>query len=155
MDFQTQINQLVELQRKKTFAESPQITLGQLIEQLAPIIKRNKERSREGKSEMDVVFDFEYLFPTTIDSWRGSYSELAIQFSTYDQNSKPLTINEFFKLLKQAIGKTYTGYKGGYFTMSESTPIWVANYGNSGNTGVVGVKDNGYQVVILTAYCEF
>lgn len=50
------------------------------------------------------------------------------------------------------IGKTFTGYKGGDFEMSRRTPVWVANYGNAGNTGIVGIHDDGYSVIILTAY---
>jgi len=155
MDFQSTIHQMVEFQRKNTFASSPQITLGELIKRLTPMVEKNKERVAEGKEEANVMLDFEYLFPGVLESWRGSYAELAITFSQYGGNEKPPTLTKFYSMLKEAIGKTYCGYKGGDFTMSESTPVWVANHGHSGNTGVVGVKNNDYEVLILTAYCEF
>ncbi len=34
---------------------------------------------------------------------------------------------------RSVIGKTFTGYKGGDFTMSESSPVWIAQYGISGD----------------------
>lgn len=37
--------------------------------------------------------------------------------------------------------KEFTGWKGGEFTMDESTPVWVANAGNSGNTGLPMCKN--------------
>ena len=35
-------------------------------------------------SSIEVFFDFEYLVPIGIQSWRGSYSELALKFSGID-----------------------------------------------------------------------
>jgi hypothetical protein len=49
-------------------------------------------------------------------------------------------------MLTEAIGKTYTGYKGGEYVMGKVTPVWVANYGNcdpeefNSSAGVVGVS---------------
>lgn len=57
-------------------------------------------------------------------------------------------------MLRSAVGAAFEGYKGGVFTMSRHTPVWVANYGNAGNTAVVGVRDLGYLVIIETAYVE-
>lgn len=51
--------------------------------------------------------------------------------------------------------KEFTGWKGGEFTMDESTPVWVANAGNSGNTGIIDVVDDGWRIILMTAYCEF
>lgn len=131
--------------RASTLANSPQLTLGELISQLEAI------PIREGDNEQGVYFDFEYFIPTVLSSWRGSYSELAIEFGS----NSPVKFSSFLAMLKEAVGKTFEGYKGGDFIMNRHTPVWVANYGNSGNTGVVGVKDCGYKIVILTAYCEF
>ena len=61
----------------------------------------------------------------------------------------------FKNMLKLAIGEVFEGYKGGDYTMSKNTPVWVANYGNSGNTGIVDVIHDEYQVVLVTQYCEF
>lgn len=62
---------------------------------------------------------------------------------------------QFLEMLKEAVGKTYEGYKGGDFEMTEDTPMWVANYRYADNTGVMGVIDKGYAIVLVTGYCEY
>ena len=115
------------------------ITLGDLIDALA---KRPPED--------EVVFDFCGLHPTDVDSYRGYYDHLAIGYST---EYKPVKVAALLAELRAADGKVFTGYKGGDFRMDRDTPMWVANYGESGSTAVVGVAGD-YQTVIRTAYCE-
>jgi len=138
MESQTYLN--------NTVSASDQLTLGELILKLDPIVEKQDE------GEATVRYDFEYLFPNDIDSWRGSYSELALNFTTEGQVMK---VSEFLKMLKDCIGRKFIGYKGGEFTMNKNTPIWVANYGNSGNTAVIDVLDNEYCVILITGYREF
>ena len=147
MDLQTYIQNAVKASRANTLANSDQLTLGELILKLEPIVKNQKDGD-----EATIRYDFEYLFPTSIDSWRGSYDELALNFQTQGEEMK---VSEFLKMLKECIGKTFTGYKGGDFTMHKGTPIWVANYSHSGNTAVIDVVDNGYVVLLITGYREF
>lgn len=134
--------------RAATLADSPQWTLGRLIDALEsiPTTRRNYRGETERRH---VRFDFEYLRPSGLDSWRGVYRELAIGFAT----EGTMHLDDFLTMLRQAVGKTYEGYKGGTFRMDRSTPLWVANYGNAGDTGVVGVRDDDYDVVLLTAAC--
>lgn len=151
------VNQTINEQRRKRMEKSDQLTLGEMILKLEPIVEKQKDR-KVGE-EAEVIYDFEYLFPTRLDSWRGSYSELALNFVDRGRGSlsdeRPMKVSDFLKMLKEAIGKEFTGYKGGEFIMSKFTPVWVANYGNSGNTAVVEIVDNGYQVILMTAYREF
>jgi len=42
------------------------------------------------------------------------------------------TVNDFLKILNLAMGKYFVGYKGGDYTMGKTTPMWVANHGESG-----------------------
>lgn len=137
---------------------SSQITLGELIARVEPIVAKQREVIEKYEDEAYVCFDFEYAYPTDLISWRGSYAELSLTFTFpdhSDKNTEPLTVTAFLELLKGAIGKTYTGYKGGEFVMGRQTPIWVANYGNSGETAVIGVIDNEYSVILETARCEY
>lgn len=158
MDFQKYVDEMMKSARAKSLAESDQLTVGEIIAKLEPIIENQKKRMADGKrEEATVVYDFEYLFPTRIDSWRGIYAELALNFVDNDRggsNEKEMTVTEFLEMMKSVIGKEFTGYKGGEYTMSESTPVWVANYGNSGNTAVIDIVDYGYKVVIITGYRE-
>jgi hypothetical protein len=152
MDMQKWVNEQITNKRKERMSKSDQLTLGKLIEKIEHFAKRDKDRPKE---EMALVkYDFEYLFPTDIDSWRGSYAELALNFKTYGDGggSKPLTTVEFYKLLYEANGETFTGYKGGDYKMGNDTPIWVANYGHSGDTAVIDVVDNKYEIILITGY---
>jgi len=102
MDLQTYLNNAVAVSRQATLANSDQLTLGELILKLEPIVEK------QGEDEATVRYDFEYLFPNDIDSWRGSYSELALNFTTEGQEMK---VSDFLKMLKDCIGKEFTGYK--------------------------------------------
>jgi hypothetical protein len=53
--------------------------------------------------------------------------------------------------LKLTDGMTFEGYKGGSYTMHRGTPLWVANYGLTGGTMVVGLRECDYMTVIATA----
>jgi len=152
MDLQTYLDNALLTQRSKALAKSDQLTLGELILKLEPIVEKQKQRKEDNLDEATVRFDFEYLFPTELDSWRGSYSELALNFQT---EGHELTVTEFYKMVNDAVGKEYTGYKGGEFTMTKRTPIWVANYGHSGNTALIDVVDNDYTILLITGYREF
>ena len=160
MGFETYIKNAAKARRTSKLAETNQMTLGELIAKLETIPltygSDNKPKS--------VVYDFEFLVPTTLDSWRGSYGELALGW-TYrgyapsdcpDANGEnTITLEELLDDLRSAVGKQFTGWKGGEFTMSETTPIWVANPGNSGNTTITEVVDNSYEVILMTGYCEY
>ena len=152
MDIQTVLDNAVKASRHESLKTSPQLTLGELILKLEPL--RQTWTSHDGKETHDktVRFDFEYLHPSGLSSWRGSYSELAIEFK--EEGNAP-ALKEFIAQLKEAIGKTYVGYKGGDFVMGKNTPLWVANYGNSGSTGVLDTKDTDYEVVLITGECEY
>lgn len=154
MDLQSIISNQVAQERAERLKNSEQMTLGEMIIKLESIIERikDKEKDRPEYQDPEVKFDFEYLRPTGLSSWRGSYDELAIEFSGEGEWIKA---SQFIAMLKEAVGKTYTGYKGGDFVMGKSTPMWVANYGNSGNTGVYNLSYDGYFIVIETGHCEF
>jgi hypothetical protein len=123
-----------------------QLTLGEMITKIEVII------AEHGIDQAAVFYDFGNLYPTEIDSWRGAYSELAL---SYSEGRKYMDVNTLLAMLKGSIGKTFIGYKGGEYKMDIHTPIWVANYGYSGNTAVVGVVDNGYDIIIETGYREY
>jgi hypothetical protein len=142
------LNKFLKESRKKTLSENDQLTLGELIEKIESIVKYQKDREEEA----DVVYDFEYLFPTSIDSWRGSYDELALDWSSDGDRMK---VSSFLKMIKECIGKTFVGWKGGDFIMDKDTPIWIANSGNAGSTALIDVVNNGYEVILMTAYRKY
>lgn len=60
-------------------------------------------------------------------SHRGDYSELAFE------PTENITFGEMLSEARSAVGATFEGYKGGDFKMSEFTPVYIANYGETGS----------------------
>lgn len=96
-------------------------------------------------------FDFGRQRPCVLGSWRGDYSQLTITSS--DQEGT-ITVGEVLKMLEEADGETYTGWKGGEFKMNLKTRIWADNDGECSQTGIVGLDSNTSAVIILTAYID-
>ena len=151
MNIQEYVDNKLKTDRRERLNRSDQLTLGELIAKLEGITPKRDD------DVPDVVFDFCNFFPVTFSSWRGYYYELAIEPSMTPWNSEnvPMSLNDFLKRCKETIGKEFTGYKGGGFTMDKTTPIWVAEYGRSGNTALIDVMYDGYSVILVTGYREF
>ena len=107
---------------------------------LGELIKRLKKYD----SSHQVRFDFCRLVPTTVDSWRGIYAELALGFDFYGDK----TVGDLLEELQGAIGNTFGGYKGGTYRMDEDTPVHVDNYSECTNTEIVFIGTR-YDTVIL------
>lgn len=113
-------------------------TLGALTETL----------SRRDPDE-EVFFDFAHFIPSGIDSYRGFYDRLAIG---YGEPNHYRTVAGLVADLRKANGAVFTGYKGGEYKMVSSTPIWVANRGESWSTAIVGIADCSWATIIRTAW---
>ena len=87
------------------------MTLGKLIEWL-----------EQQNQEMVVKDGF-----STPHSDRGSYAELAF---TPEPEAK---IGDMLKYAKSSLGTTFTGYKGGEYTMHENTSVYIGEYGECGD----------------------
>ena len=146
-DFQEYVRNAMLARRNEELKSSPQITLGELIAMLEAVKNKN----------LTVTFDVPF-HPGEIDSWRGSYDELAIR---YLNHGNPPTVRKLLDDLVFANGCTFTGYKGGDYVMGKRTPIWVANYGESGgprndnSTAITGVSVTDTHVEIETAELEY
>ena len=111
------------------------LKLGQIIKLLEGQPKENTVR-----------FDFCGFVPSGVSSYRGYYEDLAIEF----EEKYPFpTVAEILTMLKDCIGKTFTGYKGGEYTMDENSQVWVANYSNTSNTVITGIISGEYNYTIL------
>ena len=63
-----------------------------------------------------------------LHSYRGYYSDLAFERG---EGSRPAS--DLLAECREAMGRTFEGYKGGDYMMGENTPLWVADYGCCGN----------------------
>lgn len=127
MDWQTILNSMTASHREARMASSDQLTLGEMIIKLDAISDKTKP----------VRLDFGGFIATDMDSWRGSYAELAIGYAI----GNPASAETLLKECRAAVGATFEGYKGGDFRMSRHTPIWVANHGRSGVEGYKGSSE--------------
>lgn len=114
------------------------ITLGALIKLL---------EAKDGNSL--VSFDFGGFRVTGIDSYRGYYEQLAVGYS----EGVGLTVTELLTKLREAVGKTFTGYKGGEYRMGLETPMWAANYSECHSTAIVGLAETPNYAAVLRTEC--
>jgi len=143
MDIQNILDNAVKTQRQEELKGSDQLMLGELILKLEAV--KNKD--------LPLFVDFMDKRPKGIDSWRGIYAELSIQTEgfgayntgdSYKQKSigkENPTVAEWIEVLKEAVGKTFVGYKGDDFLMGRNTPVWLAERGES--SFKIDTKKNG------------
>src|SRR4030043_467713 len=60
------------------------------------------------------------------DSYRGYYDELAFA------PAKNVTVGSMLACARDALGRTFQGYKGGDYEMGEYTEVWLAEWGHTG-----------------------
>lgn len=151
MDFLDFLTNEVAMQRAKEMKTSQQLTLGELILKLEAVEDKHKP----------VIFDGGKYHPSCVNSWRGAYEELAIE---YEELSRPWSTKHLLILLRNAIGSTFYGYKGGEYVMGKTTPVWVANYGYScgfreeggiDTLAVVDVSQDETNVMIVTQNIDY
>lgn len=72
------------------------------------------------KHQREVILPMGFNSP---HSYRGFYDELAFEPAT------DIRIGEMLDHAHHALGKAFTGYKGGEFVMTEGTDIWLSEKG--------------------------
>ncbi len=151
MNFQKMLDNAIEAKRAEEMKTSEQVMLGELVIMLATV----------SNDKLPVVFDDGVWWPVDLDSWRGSYRELAL---SYTKEEEKWSVACVLKVLRAAVGETFEGYKGGDFLMGKNTPIWVATYGNSQGfdrndngdyQAVVGVDIREHEVAFITELMRF
>jgi hypothetical protein len=130
---------------RETATGRTQLTIGELINLIG-----ESDLIMDDGSHKTIEFDFISSVPNKLHSWRGSYDEAAISV----ENQGVLVVNaaDFLQYIKQCIGKTFEGWKGGEYVFYEDTPLWISRIGYSDYTVPVGVFDDGYSIIILTDY---
>ena len=129
MDLQKLVDAMSETSRMER--GNYHVTLGELIEFVDKLPLLTTVKFSNGSH------------PSGVDSYRGYYSDLAIEPS-----NEKINVEKFLVILRGSLGKTFMGYKGGDFIMEENTPLWMANYGDCGEA-VVSISENGEGDLIL------
>lgn len=81
-----------------------------------------------------------------LDSYRGYYSDLA-----FEPCGGQTTVAALLQECLDAMGKEFTGYKGGEYLMGESTPLWVSEYGTASGERLMDLDASGDVVKPVTA----
>lgn len=123
--------------RTKNLTHFGTISLGALIDEL-----------KLYDPSWELRFGFGYFYPFGLHSYRGDYSHLAIGHKEYDYESKWPSVGEFLKQLEDAVGKTFEGWKGGYYCMDRTVPVWIDKPGEYSSTAIVDVTEQ-YDTVYL------
>jgi hypothetical protein len=63
-------------------------------------------------------------------SYRGYYEQLAFE------PAENISIGEMLAAARSALGKTFTGYKGGDYLMHEYVDCWISKYGHADGNGI-------------------
>ena len=77
-----------------------------------------------------------------VGSYRGYYDQLAIE------PGEEATAGQLADRLSDAVGETFTGYKGGDFAMSRNTSVWVADYGTCPGWAVTAFQGPDERVLL-------
>lgn len=125
------------------------------------ILLRELIQKLESASQQKIVeFDFGGT-PNEAHSYRGYYRDLAFSFAPgveyYDNVIEPIpskTVAQFLEECKAANGKTYTGWKGGDFTIGDTTQVWASQEGMSSGLAITGIKEIEDKVIITTKNLE-
>ncbi len=115
-----------------------QLTLGGLISRLEKLPRDSR-----------ITFDFGSLEPGTFHSYRGDYSQLGLE-PVERTSTGGACVGPFLDRCLNALSTTFSGYKGGEFDMGPETSVWVANYGDTSKTVIVGVVANKYWAYLVT-----
>ena len=118
------------------------------------IIQRLEELEPDTKIRMFDAFG-QMLTPIPdVDSWRGSYAMPAVVVKPIIQISMCTTAEEFIEALKHCDQLEVTDWKGGDFTLSEdSTLFLVSEWKSAGNaTTISKILSDGYCYIQTDAY---
>ena len=127
MDLQSYLRAATKEYRENEVDQSGQMLLGELVNAVHAI------------PDADAVVTIDGVHtPKHVQSYRGYYNELAIE---YEDNPSGIRAEALLDLLAGAIGSTHQGYKGGDYTMHRSTPVWVSHYSTCEGRAVVGVAN--------------
>lgn len=86
------------------------------------------------------------LVPVAFSSYRGYYEDLALSY----QVDGDMSAAELLALCREALGKTFQGWKGGNYKMYEYTRLWISNRGRVSNRLVKSIQDDFYLYIYTT-----
>jgi hypothetical protein len=124
------------------------IQLGELIDRLKETLSvEPPPYVTKGAPSRCVYFDWANAQPDGIHSDRGDYAHLAVGIKI---GGPPPTVAEMIAMCEEADGQEYSGWKGGEFRMTRTTPVHIGNYGDWTQFSIVGVELDEPTVYLIT-----
>ena len=122
MSIKDRISQISKLELEQR--SNSQMTLGELIVKL---------------DTLDSDFEIERI--GNPDCYFCYYTDLA-----FEPQDGRITAGELLPIVRSCLGPSFTGYTGGEFTMTKTTPLWIAPYGSCG-VKIIGLNGSGEWIV--------
>lgn len=99
-----------------------------------------------------VSYDWEPAMPDIkgFCSYRGYYEDLALGVQTGYAAAESLKVAGLKRALQDAVGETFEGWKGGEYVCRRDTALWASYAGGASGYAIVGIKDEGWSVKLLT-----
>ena len=113
------------------YRELYHVTLGEMIDFLtdtdinAPVLLNPAESG----------LDFGYNSIGYPHSFKGIHSDMA-----FEPSAEKMFRNNLLRICQGAVNSSYAGYKGGEFTMTRKTPLWVSEYGEDSGIAIVQLR---------------
>lgn len=133
------INALLKSVNEMRKASAGNLTIGETLEKLYAFNGEEKITLTNGK-----------FLDGTFDSYRGYYEDLAIGFSSDDKGFN--TVGGLKDVLTKALddGEMY-GYKGGEYSIMDSTLVWLGNYGTTFEAEMlIDIQKVNGQIFVIT-----
>lgn len=93
-----------------------------------------------------VLYDMiEGRSPSSPQSYRGYYCDLSLP-----PRADPIRVSDLLELCREAVGRTFEGYKGGDFTMHSKTPLWASPYGDANGVAIMDAKVIDGRIFLIT-----
>ena len=92
--------------------------------------------------------------PSRVTSYRGYYEDLAI-VPAPDNVPSPKPVRGVIALLESAIGREFTGWKGGEFRMTRDSRVWIAESGEASGLRIYAVEDIRNSIETFTSIIPF
>lgn len=105
------------------------MTLGELITDIERLLQGSPH-----DPSVYVLYEYTICNPR---SYRMYYDHLAFELST--GKDPKATASTILVMLKDCVGKTFEGWKGGDYVMKRSTPVFVAPWGSPGSL-IIGTE---------------
>lgn len=111
---------------------------------LGPIIEALAKKPRNASVVVEYLGRKSH--PGEMGSYRGYHDELRIE----PNGREPKTVADILRDLRRFRKNGISGYKGGDYPATDHTGVWVAEYGETSEQHVCGIRVDGGVVVIMT-----